>query len=240
MKDEFVNRMGMFKTTLTTLNSAEHKPIWFNLPPVIFTTKVATAESAVTALEQFCAAQGTATTGSTEEKSREEREAVDVAHRMGRALVEWFRDHNDETNAAKVNYTISQWREFRDQTLKDKLQTALSLAQGVAGGPLAADAIQYGITNASVLALGKEIQEYINVISAPQASIAERKSRTGAMRSQFNTVESKFDTLDNLILQYGGTSDGRHLISAYQASRVVRDLGHGPGPHPQPPAPPGP
>src|SRR5439155_16716732 len=51
VKDEFTNRMGMFKTSLTTLNSAANKPVWLNQPPVVFTAKVADAGVAVTELE---------------------------------------------------------------------------------------------------------------------------------------------------------------------------------------------
>lgn len=43
MKDKFLNRLGMFQTTLTTLNSDTHKPVWFQQPPVAFTVKVAAA-----------------------------------------------------------------------------------------------------------------------------------------------------------------------------------------------------
>ncbi len=56
------------------------------------------------------------------------------------------------------------------------------------------------------------------------------------MRAKFNAVEAKFDSLDNLILQFNGTAAGRALVAAYQAARIVRDLGVGP----KPPKPPGP
>ena len=47
MLDEFVNRLAMFQTTLGTLNSAQHKPTWFNQPPLVFSQKVADAQMAV-------------------------------------------------------------------------------------------------------------------------------------------------------------------------------------------------
>ena len=75
MRDEFTNRMGSFKTTLTTLDKAENKPVWFNQPPVVFTAKVADAAQAVTDLEAFCTAQETAITGSAQQKAREAAEA---------------------------------------------------------------------------------------------------------------------------------------------------------------------
>jgi len=56
---------------------------------------------------------------------------------------------------------------------------------------------------------------------------------------RFNAVEEKFIALDDLILQFAnGAVAGRALVAAYQAARVVRDLGSGPGPTPPtPPAP---
>ena len=63
MKDEFVNRLAMFQTCLGTLNSPEHKPTWFNQPPLAVTTKVAQAVTAVADLEAFVAQYGADITG---------------------------------------------------------------------------------------------------------------------------------------------------------------------------------
>jgi hypothetical protein len=118
---------------------------------------------------------------------------------------------------------------------KDQLDLTLSLAHGVTTGPQAA-AAEYGITAAKEAVLDKEIKDYAVVMATPQASIADRKSLTEQMRAKFNAVEGKFDSLDNLVLQFNGTAAGRALIAAYQAARIVRDLGAGP----KPPKPPGP
>ena len=34
VKDEFVNRLMMFQTASGVLNSAQHKPTWFNQAPL--------------------------------------------------------------------------------------------------------------------------------------------------------------------------------------------------------------
>jgi hypothetical protein len=151
-------------------------------------------------------------------------------------LVEWFRDQGDEPNAAKVDLSRSKWHGLRDQSFKDQLDTTLSLAQSVTGGAQAAAAVEYGITTTKVTALAKEINDFAGVMASPQAGIADRKGLTGQMRAKFNAVEAKFGTLDNLILQFNATAAGRVLIAACQAARIVRDLGHGPGP--KPPTPP--
>ena len=48
MQDEFVNRLGMFRTALGTLNDPANQPVWSGQPPLIFTTKVGQAATAVT------------------------------------------------------------------------------------------------------------------------------------------------------------------------------------------------
>lgn len=243
MKDAFTNRLGMFDTTLLNLNTATNKPVWFQLPPVIFTAKVAAAAAAVVDLRAFCLRQGTDITGAALDKEREGNEAVAVAHPLSRALVTWFRDQADETNAAKVDLPESGWGRLRDQQRVDQGRLVRDLAQGVVAGPKAADAVAYGLTAAAVTAVNKEVEEYAGVVSAPQVSIAERKSLTEQMRDRFNVVEGKFAGLDDMILQFSGTEAGRALIASHQAARVVRDLGVGPGqpatsPPPASPTPP--
>ena len=238
MRDEFTNRLGMFDTTLLNLNTAPNKAVWFGLPPVVFTPKVAGAGAAVTDLRAFCLQQGTVITGAALDKEREGREAIAVAHPLARALVTWFRDQGDETNAAKVDLPESGWRRLRDQIMVDQGRLVRQLAAAIVAGPDAADAVEYGITAAAVASVNKEVEEYAAVASAPQMSIADRKALTQQMRDRFNAVEAKFAVLDDLILQFSGTAAGRALIASHQEARIIRDLGAGPGQPPAPPTPP--
>ncbi len=70
MQDEFVNRLGMFRTALGTLNDPANQPVWSGQPPVIFTTKVTQAATAVTELEAFVAQQQVVITGASEKGDR--------------------------------------------------------------------------------------------------------------------------------------------------------------------------
>ncbi len=236
MKDEFTNRLGMFDTTLLNLNTTANKAVWFEKDPLIFTAKVATATAGVVELRKFCVKQSTDITGSALDKKREGDEAIAVAHRLSRALVTWFRDQSDETNATKVDLQESGWARLRDQEQVDQGRLVRDLAQGVVAGPKSADAAAYGITAIAVASVNKEVEEYAAVVSAPQLSIADRKSLTQQMRDRFNAVEGLFVALDDLILQFSGTEAGRALIASHQAARIVRDLGAGPG-EPEAPAP---
>ena len=47
-------------------------------------------------------------------------------------------------------------------------------------------------------------------------------------RQHFNAVESQFQVLDRPVELFRATPQERDMIAAWQASRVIRDLGHGP------------
>jgi hypothetical protein len=235
MRDEFVNRLGMFRTALGTLNRPEYRPVWFNRPPAVFTYKVQAAEQAVNNLAEFGRAQETATTGAAEQKQIEEKELEQEAYVFGGALAIWFRDQGDAENAAKVDLTLSEWRKLRDQQLLEKARLVQQLGEAVTTGPNASAAATYGITPAALNSLGKETNDYETIITAPQQAIAERKARTQQLRDRFNAVEGQFEILDRFIQLFRATPEGRDMIYAWQAARVIRDLGHGPSAAPAEP-----
>ena len=210
MQDEFVNRLGMFRTALGTHNRPEHQSVQQNQPPAIFATKVAVAQQAVD----------------------EEAELEQEAYVFGGALAIRFLDQGNEENAAKVDLPLSGWRRLRDQQLLEKAKLVHQLGESVTSGPNAATATDHGITPDSLAKLKKETDDYDAVITAPQQAIAERKARTRQLRDRFNAVESQFQTLDRMVQLFRATPAGQDLIAAWQASRVTRDLGRGPS---QPP-----
>ena len=77
-----------------------------------------------------------------------------MAHRFGCALGDFFRDQNDETNAAKCELSLSGWRALRDQTLLEKTLVVRDLGESVVAGPQAALAAQYNINAAAVRSMG--------------------------------------------------------------------------------------
>ncbi len=238
MTDEFRNRLGMFNTALGTLNSPQYKPTWENQAPVIFTAKVAQAQTAYNDLVEFTTKHSEDITGAAKDKKREEAELENAAYTLCETLLDWFTDQADETNAAKVDRSLSAWQRLPDAELVAQAKIARGLAQAIVEGPDATAAADYGITAAEVAALSGEIDDYDQVISAPQHGIAGRKSLTQQYRPRFNDVEAKFKSLDRMILRFNKTEAGRALIAAYQASRVIRDLGSGGGSDETPETPP--
>jgi hypothetical protein len=225
MKHEFSNRLTMFDSSMGILQDPARKPVWFQLNPMAFTTKVAGTVTALAALEQFCQQQGIDITGAAVDKRVERGGLSSAAHSLGGALTTWFEDHNDLTDAAKVNYPLSVWQHFGGEDLKAHAQTVFDLANTLATGTNAVAAAAYDITPAAVKELGDQMLSFNELVTAPQQALGDRKSLTAQLRLRFNAVEAMFVQLDRLILRFNGTTEGLALIAAYQATRIVRNYG---------------
>ena len=203
----------------------EYRSIWSG-NPAIFQKKVKQAEESVADLESFALQLEATSVGATEKKKREQRELEETAYLYGSTLAIWFQDQGNEQDAAAIDISISEWRRLRNQNLLDKSRFLLQLFQQVVDGPDAQDAVEYGISVEGMQRLSREIDDYAEVISAPQQTIANASGLRTQLGDRFNQVESYFESLDRLIHHFDQTSEGRNLISAYQASRIVVDRGH--------------
>lgn len=233
MKDEFTNRLGMFRTVTDYLFDPANMPKWNGQPPLRFASRAAEAASGVNALEQFCQQQGAVITGSAADKAREEDELESAAYVLGQAVAECCRALGDEAGAHQCEFSLSQWRRMRDAALLAGARTVIATAQSVLGAH-PAEAAECGITSAAITQCTQEADEFEALISAPQQAIAGRKGLTVQLRQRFNAVEAIFASMDALVDQFAD----RNFVESYKAARIVRDLGHGPGEPPPPPAPP--
>ena len=169
--------------------------------------------------------QETDTTGRAEDKKREAAELEEAAYVFGSTLAIWFEEHDDATRAAQIDLPQSGWRRLRRQQLLEKARLVHELGQSVLQEQ-PESAAEYGITDESLATFAAEIDDYENVLSAPQQSIAQRKALTAELSDRFSEVTGQFELLDKLILHFSRRdTTGRDLVAAYQASRVVRDLG---------------
>jgi hypothetical protein len=238
MEDEFINRLGMFNASSAVLDEPEFSPVWQDQPPLIFTTKVADARAMVAVLQEAQKDQEAGITGAAQEKDREEQELETAAHIMGQALVNYFNAAGQETEAAAVDLTPTEWAKLREQQLLAKSQLVIDSATALTVGPDAAEAAKYGITPAAITELTDERTDFNDIVNAPQVAIAIRKALTKGFRPAFALVERKFKELDGLILQYRKTAPGRALIAAWKAARVIKGPGQGAPAQPAPvPAP---
>jgi hypothetical protein len=228
MNDRIVNHMNMARRALACLNKAEHAAIWAAVPPMIFSAKVTAAGALLTEAEDLAQKQTRDTTGTTEDKAREEKELEDICFTLGNALVDCCLDAGDATGAAPYDIPIYKWRILRDETL---LQRADDLATAI-NARIAADAItasQYGLNAAAHSQLVKETNDYRAYIVAPDTAIGERATATRALRAKVKELLAAFEPIDRLIVQYKTTPAGETFVNTYFTARTIHDRGHGPG-----------
>ena len=82
------------------------------MPPLIFGTKVAAAGTLLTQVEALAQKQTRATTGTTEDKAREEQELEDICFALGNAMVDCCLDAGNAAGAAPFRLSITAWREL--------------------------------------------------------------------------------------------------------------------------------
>ena len=228
MNDRNVNQITMARRALACLNKPEHSALWAAVPPLIFGTKVAAAGTLLTQVEALAQKQTRATTGTTEDKAREEKELEDICFALGNAMVDCCLDAGNAAGAAPFRLSITAWRELRDEIL---LQRAEDLASAIAAA-IAADAptaTSYGLDTLSHSQLVKETADFRALIVAPDEAIGDRKSATAALNSKVRELLAAFASIDRLIVQYKKTPAGDAFVAAYFAARTIYDRGHSPG-----------
>ena len=104
--------------------------------------------------------QETGTSGSTAEKEREAMELEDAASLLAQALVIYYNDQGQETQAGEVDLSRSDWDKLRDQQLLAKAQLVIDRATPLSTGATAVEAAKNGISPAAVTALTKERMDY--------------------------------------------------------------------------------
>jgi len=222
MNAELDIRLKAFNRSLSVLDLPENPPIWKDTTPEIFTTKHDEAVAMVDVLTEAAKKQEADLKGLSNEKDREETELEDAAFIVAQALVQWFADHQQETEAGQIALSKSDWKTLRDQQLLTKSQLVIDHATTLTTGPNAATAAKYGITPAAVTLLTKERADYAEIINAPGAAQAVRKALTKGFRPAFALVEKKFSELDSLIPQFGTTAAGKSMIATWHDARIQK------------------
>lgn len=239
MKNEFANRQNMHLAVLALLQNPVHFPAWKGLAPVLFTTRAAALAVLVNGLTGTIAAQQAIITGAAQDKEREEQELEDIAHEIGQALADWFDDQGRQTDAAQVQFSLTDWQELRDTELISRaklLHQKLTSALGTDATALA----DYGLDAADATQLDKETTDFEKIVADPAAAIAGRKALTKVLRPKFREVSQLLAKMDRLVLRFRKTAAGRQFADTWAAARIVRDLGAAAPAEPAEPTPPTP
>lgn len=236
MKNEFANRQNMHLAIVALLADPALQPAWKDQKPVLFTNRAAALGPMVGALTDLISAQQAATTGHAADKEREEEELENCAHEIGEALADWFEDQGRLADAAPIGLSLSTWQGLRNTDLIAKaklLYQKLSAALATDAAALA----DYGLEPADATLLAKELADFETIVANPAAAISGRKALTAALRPKFREVSEHLAKMDRLVLRFRKSETGTHFAAAWQAARIVRDLGQAAPAEPAAPAP---
>jgi hypothetical protein len=221
MKDTYTNRLDAFRATLTFLEDPRNLGFWKEKSPLRFGKRAVEAKESVATLAAFCEAQTSQIGGIAVDKAREEKELEDAAYVLGKAVAVCSRDLNNEADAAKVGFSLSDWRDMRDAILLSTARETIRIARELlADHPT--DAADCGITAELVNETEREANEFESALGTPRAAIGERRALTAALRDRFNEVEAIFAKMDGLVEQFPDDT----FIDGYLAARSVVDAGH--------------
>lgn len=236
MQNEFANRQNMHLTVLKLIDTPEFEAAWKDQKPTAFTTRAGQFRPLVHALTDLIAAQQTATSGYAETKEREEQELEALAHEIGQTLADWYEENGREGDSAQIELSLSTWQRLRDTELIAKAR----LLHGKLNAALAenpTDLAEYDLTPADATLLAKELADFEQITADPSAAISRRRALTLALRPKFRDIGALLKKMDRLVLRFRRTEPGTAFASAWQASRIVRDLGGSATAEPEPAAP---
>lgn len=80
-----------------------------------------------------------------------------------------------------------------------------------------------GVTAARIAALSAALAAFTVAVNAPRTQVATRSSLLRELETDVAGLMESVAALDDLVLQFGGTPGGRHLIESWHRARVIVD-----------------
>lgn len=159
------------------------------------------------------------TTGYTEDKAKKRQELEQLTTKITRALTAYASISKNLSLRAKINYNKSDFGKMRDNDLYANTKVVEDYAN-----QYATDLLQYGISQADIIDLGKKITHFFDVIQTPKTKIEIRSSYLQQLEMQIQEQDLQLkNIIDPLlgILEY----DEPLLFAQYKKSRSIDQTG---------------
>ena len=229
------NQTTMVGACLNIANSTDYKGIWTGNPPADFGTDMAQLQASYIAIAAKAALVDGATGGAADVKAAAESNLEDAAYVLARALANHFKKTNDLNRLGKVDVSKSEIVSLRNQDLVAKTTEIRDLGTGAVAE---AGAAGRGVTPARIATLTAAITTFSGVMSTPRGQIVNRSTLLKELDTDVAALLQKVSDMDDLVLQFDGTSGGLRFIEAWKHARTIVDTGGGSATPPTPPTPP--
>jgi len=233
MNIELTRDIKMVGACIGVANDKNYLNVWQNQPPLDFgtdLTKLGVDYEAV--LLKDALADG-ATGGAGDAKSLAETLLEDAAYKLARALANHFTKTGDLDNLGKVDFTRTEIVRLRNQNLLDQSTAIRDLGTATVTEP---SADGRGVTAARVAKLTAAIGAFKNVMNLPRGQVVNRSTLKKEVETDVAALVTDVSNMDDLVLQFDGTDDGKRFNEAWKHARMIVNIGgsHSSGPVPTP------
>ena len=226
MNDRVQNQINMINACITVAHTEANTLVWSDHEPADFALDLDALESDFADANSITTNIKDAIAGAGGVKGVARTAAEDAGYILAQALSNHFRKTDDLTNLAKVKVTKRGIQKLRDQDLVATLTDIRDL------GGLAATqtgAAGRGVTAARLAKATTTLNRFKSLLSAPRRQVADRGALLRELKPCVAGMIEKLNGLDELVIQFDTTPEGRRFIDAWKIARVVVDAGHGPG-----------
>jgi hypothetical protein len=226
MKQRTINQLNMAGTIITLATSDVYLPVYTGKPPVAFGTDFAKFQTAYLATMQKAALADGAAGGGGLAKAAAETDLENQGYVLTRALANFFKNAGDLVNLGKCDLAKRDLVRLTGQELIAKGTEIRDL--GTATVALAG-ATDRGVTTDRITAVTNAIGAYAKLLNVPRNEIVDRSTLIKEVETDTAGLLVQLADLDDLVLQFDGTSLGQRFIAAWHNARTIVDAGHGPG-----------
>lgn len=216
------NQLNMVGACLAIAQTPEYKAVWNGKAPLDFTADIAALQSGYeAALAKGAQADGAAG-GAADAKAAAEVALEESSFLVARALTAHFRKAGALDRLAKVDVARSDIVRLRNQELVTKTTEIRDLALATVDE---AGAVGRGVTPERIAALTTALAAFSAAMSAPRGQTVNRGTLLKELDTDVAALVAQLGALDDLVLQFGGTSAGDRFVEAWRRARIIIDRG---------------
>jgi hypothetical protein len=216
MNNKQENKLTMYDSVLSYLNS---RTDMLNQMPAL-KTAVTDLHVIVNGIKEKANETISSITGKADLKAELKEQLILKTAAILGAVKAYARRKDDTVLKAKADVTRSQIKKQRDTELAIFCKGMFELVS-----PFAPALTDYGVTSEDIDEFEELVKKFDEATSDREAGVAQRKSATSELVTLFESADDLLeDELDALMEKFRQTDN--QFFNAYQAARVIKDLGH--------------
>ncbi len=215
MEKRFENKLIMLKAVLSLLQ--QNQSLWQDAAPLA--AVIADLKGLIAQIEQFKQTTSQSNSGLVAAKQSLQETLINLAFELASMLFAYARRNNDPVLLAKVDFSISQLRNLRDDELATKCLSLLALGQSKAEA-----LVEYGTTPEKLNLFGELTNQYVEQLPNRRVTLSERKMANEKIKNLLSeALLVASEQLDRMMVRFKSPQPDFYI--SYLNARKVVDYG---------------